>query len=58
MMPRCSSKIFIPMRIKMMPPANSAFDLYFTPNTLPIDADKRNGKSGDTYDHSWDDTDL
>ena len=33
--PRCSSRILIPMSIRITPPANSALDLYFIPNTLP-----------------------
>ena len=33
--PRCSSRIFTPSRIRMMPPAISALLLYFRPNTLP-----------------------
>ena len=33
--PNPSSKILSPKRIKIKPPANSAFDLYFVPNMLP-----------------------
>ena len=34
--PKCSNNILIPINIKIAPPANSAFDLYFVPNTFPI----------------------
>lgn len=34
-MPKCSSKIFNPMRIKMIPPASSALFLYLLPNMFP-----------------------
>ena len=34
--PRCSSRILIPMTIRMMPPVSSALDLYFRPKTFPI----------------------
>ena len=30
------SKIFTPINISIIPPTNSALDLYFIPNTLPI----------------------
>ena len=42
--PRCSSRIFNPSRIRITPPASSAFALYFVPKTFPIytpAADKR-----------------
>ena len=32
---RCSTSILIPRQMSTAPPKNSAFDLYFTPNTLP-----------------------
>ena len=34
--PRCSSRILHPSRIRITPPASSAFDLYFVPNIFPI----------------------
>ena len=34
--PKCSKRIFNPMRIKMIPPNTSAFFLNFVPKTLPI----------------------
>ncbi len=33
---KCSRSIFVPRIIRIMPPAISAFDLYFVPKTLPI----------------------
>lgn len=33
--PRYSRRIFSPMRIRTMPPASSAFDLYLMPNLFP-----------------------
>ena len=30
-----SNKILIPIKIKMIPPTNSAFDLYLQPTVLP-----------------------
>ena len=33
---RCCIKILVPIKIRIMPPASSAFDLYFAPNTFPI----------------------
>src|SRR5699024_11164437 len=33
--PRCSSRIFSPIKIKIMPPASSALLLYLAPNRLP-----------------------
>ena len=34
--PVCSSKIFNPIQIKIIPPISSAFDLNLSPNILPI----------------------
>ena len=36
MRPRCSIKIFTPIRINIMPPASSALERYFSPNRFPI----------------------
>ena len=33
--PKCSRSIFSPSRIRMIPPASSALDLYLTPNIFP-----------------------
>ena len=33
--PRCSSRIFVPIRIRIMPPAISALLLYLRPKMLP-----------------------
>ena len=33
--PKCSNRIFIPMRIKIIPPAISAFFWYLLPNIFP-----------------------
>ena len=35
-MPKCSKSIFMPISIKIMPPASSALDLNLEPKTLPI----------------------
>lgn len=32
---RCSKRILIPRKIRMIPPASSAFALYLAPNTFP-----------------------